>query len=57
MEILFFVLLLLAAVCFLSAAFAWRAPNPHPIYGYPSMVALGLLLWVLVPLIRAAKAL
>lgn len=58
METIYFVLLLLAAVSFFGAFFSWRvAPNPARPFGYPSLVALGLLMWVLVPLIQAAKAL
>jgi CHASE2 domain-containing sensor protein len=54
MNVLDFVLLLLAAISFLGAFLSWRSPNPP---AYPNLVALGLLFWVLVPLIHAAKAL
>jgi hypothetical protein len=54
-----FILLLLAALSFFGAFLSWRAPNPAPAsyFGYSSLIALGLLFWVLVPLIHAAKGL
>jgi hypothetical protein len=50
MTVLYFILLLLAAICFGLAAFSVAHPRIH-------FVALGLLFWVLVPLIHAGKAL
>lgn len=50
MEILFLLLLLVGAVCFGAAAFG-RA------FGNVNLVALGLLAWILVPLIEALVAL
>jgi hypothetical protein len=50
MTVLYFILLLLAAICFGIAALGVSHPRIH-------FVALGLLAWVLVPLIHAAKAL
>lgn len=49
LAIICLILLIAAAICFLLAAFN--------VTSRVSLVALGLLLWVLVPLIHAAKAL
>lgn len=51
MEALFMVFLLLAAVCFLVAAFG------TPVTTRVNFVAAGLFLWVLVPLLKAIQAL
>lgn len=50
LTLLYFVLLLLAAVCFLLDAFVVSQRRVH-------LLALGLLLWVLVPLIQTAQGL
>lgn len=50
MDVLYFLLLLVGAVCFALAAIKIGHPRLH-------LVALGLLLWVLVPLIQAGRAL
>lgn len=58
METTYFVLLLLAAISFFGALLSWRsAPQggPWP-FGYYTFIALGLLMWVLVPLIQTAKS-
>lgn len=49
MTVLYFILLLLAAICFLVAA-ADRTPHPRL-----NLVALGLFFWVLVPLIQTVR--
>lgn len=46
MYVIFILLLIGAAVCFGAAAFAKRQPRVN-------LVALGLLLWVLVPLLQS----
>lgn len=51
MDVLYFILLLVAAICFIVAA-AGGAIHPRI-----NLIALGLFFWVLVPLIHAAKAL
>lgn len=53
MAILFLLLLLGAAICFGVAAFARPVADRT---GRVNLVALGLLLWVLVPLIQALQA-
>jgi hypothetical protein len=50
-DVLKFILLLLGAICFLLAAA--NAPVPPRV----NLIALGLLLWVLVPLVSAAEGL
>lgn len=50
MEVLAFVLLLCAAICFLLYAFGLVSTRVQ-------LIALGLLLWVLVPLIYAGRRL
>jgi hypothetical protein len=65
MKTLYLILYLLAAVCFLVAAFhpfAGRqrltAGQPPVVYWWaPVLVPLGLLLWVLVPLIQTIRTL
>jgi len=58
MKTLYLILYILAAVCFLLAALTYRPVAPatpgRPVYTI-HLVALGLLLWVLVPLIELAK--
>lgn len=59
MNTLYFILYLLAAVCFLAAALLHSRPvtttgAPKVL---PHFVALGLLLWVLVPLIATGRTL
>lgn len=59
MNTLYFILYLLAAICFLLAAFLHSRPvtttgAPKVL---PHFVAFGLLFWVLVPLIITAKRL
>jgi hypothetical protein len=49
---LYFVLYLLALLCFVATAFGRRVASPAV-----DLLALGLALWVLVELIRAAQAL
>lgn len=55
MDTLYLILYILAAVCFVAAAFVTNAvttaTNPRPVYTRVNLVALGLLFWVLVPLI------
>lgn len=50
METVYMLLFLLAAVCFLLDFLNVRAPKVH-------LVGLGLLFWVLVPLIQTLKSL
>jgi hypothetical protein len=52
-DVLFLILLILGAVCFLAAAFGWRTANPA---SWPNLVALGLFCWILVDLIKTARA-
>lgn len=57
MNVIDFILLLLAAICFF---FAWLGSRPNPPGAYAgvgNLIALGLLFWVLVPLIHAGQAL
>jgi hypothetical protein len=61
MDILYLVLLIISALCFVVAAF--YAPTvvnttspPHPVTRV-NLVALGLLAWVLVPLIQTIDSL
>lgn len=58
MDALVLILLVLAAVFFLFAgAWGWRAAGGGPrALGLDNLVALGLLCWVLVPLILKAKS-
>ena len=49
MTVLYFILLLLAAICFVVAA-ADRTVHPRV-----NLIALGLFFWVLVPLIQTVK--
>lgn len=51
MDVIYFILLLLGAICFIVAAVS---ATIHPRI---NLIALGLFLWILVPLIHAAKAL
>ena len=51
MDVLYFILLLLAAICFIVAALV------HEVHPRINLIAFGLFFWVLVPLIHAAKAL
>jgi hypothetical protein len=51
MPVLFLILLLLGAVCFLVAAFG---ATPHPRL---NVLALGLFFWILVPLIQVFQGL
>lgn len=53
MTLLYFVLLLLAAVCFLASSFGrgLNTGSDRPI----NLVALGLFFWALVPLIQSAR--
>lgn len=53
METVFFILLLLGAISLFGAFLASR-PNPTPV-NYHTLLALGLLFWILVPLIQAAQ--
>lgn len=55
MNVIDFILLLLAAICFIASAFGPGAVggSPRPI----GLLPLGLFFWVLVPLIAAAQAL
>jgi hypothetical protein len=48
---LYFVLLLLGAICFAVAALGRTAPAGRPL----GLVPLGLLFWILVPLIQVAR--
>lgn len=52
-----FVLYLLAAISFFAAMWAHRAPQPAAWWGRGFFIALGLLFWVLVPLIVTAHKL
>jgi hypothetical protein len=59
MDTLYFILFLLAAICFALGAFLHSRPvnttgTPKVL---PHFVAIGLLLWVLVPLIQSGKRL
>lgn len=53
MRVLYLILLIIAAVLFIAAAFipASTVAGPHPAHRF-NLVALGLLAWVLVPLIE-----
>ena len=56
MKVLYLILLILAAVCFVAAAvFRPVATDPPRVYARVNLVALGLFFWVLVPLIMQAK--
>lgn len=54
MDALYLILYVLAAVLFLLAAVWERAGSPRPMWN--SLVALGLMCWVLVPLITKARS-
>jgi hypothetical protein len=53
MEIFYFILLLLALVCFAVAAARHRSDRPLAV----DLIALGLALWVAVPFLKALQAL
>jgi hypothetical protein len=60
MDVVYLILLVLGAFCFLVAAFlgwGWRtADGAAPRFGgWSNLVALGLFLWILVDLIRQAR--
>lgn len=61
MEVIYLILFVVAALCFIAAAFlgwGWRAADgsaPRRA-GWSNIVAFGLFAWVLVDLIRQAKA-
>jgi len=60
MELFYIILLIIAAVCFVVAAM-WNGGyrgdvGPGPYYTRVNFVGLGLLFWVLVPLIQSIKA-
>lgn len=55
MNVVDLILYVLAAVCFLAAALTGR--NAYSTTYNPNLMALGLLFWVLVPLINAARSL
>jgi hypothetical protein len=54
MDVVRLILLLIAAVCFALSAFWVRTPDAR---GRVDLLALGLLCWVMVPLIDAIRAL
>jgi phosphotransferase system glucose/maltose/N-acetylglucosamine-specific IIC component len=56
MNTLYLILYILAAVCFLLSAFLSVRPVTTTGRPLPNLVALGLLAWVLVPLIQTARA-
>jgi hypothetical protein len=57
MNVLYLVLYILAAICFLvSAAGVITVSDPPRHYARYNLVALGLFFWVLVPLIAQIKA-
>jgi hypothetical protein len=57
MTTLYLILYILAAVCFVAAAFlAVRPASTTTGRPMPNLIALGLFFWVLVPLIVTAKA-
>lgn len=53
MKLIYFLLLLAAAVCFVAAAFGRTSIGRRSV----NLVALGLMFWVLVPLIQELRAL
>lgn len=55
MSVLYFILLLLGAVCFASGWSGWPLPPGRGVWGHA--VPAGLLFWIMVPLIHAAQAL
>lgn len=58
MNVLNFILLLLGAICFAASALGNGSIGGNPPNGRPiGLVPLGLLFWILVPLIHAAQAL
>lgn len=56
MDVLYLILYLLAAVCFVVASVAWWRPPAQVVPRWGGLVALGLFFWVLVPLIQHARA-
>ncbi len=56
MRTIYLVLFILGAVCFLAASF-WDARVTDRSGRYINLVALGLLFWILVPLVQTARAL
>jgi hypothetical protein len=56
MNTIYLILLILAAVCFVAAAFLSVRPATNTARPMPNLIALGLFFWVLVPLIERAKA-
>ena len=54
METIYFILLLLGAICF---AVAFVSVWSRRVYEHFDLVSLGLLFWILVPLIQAGRAL
>lgn len=57
MRTLYLILYIIAAVCFALAALVQYRPPTQPTATRINLIALGLLAWVLVPLIITAKAL
>lgn len=58
MNVIYLILYILAAVCFIAAALlrpVATTSGPGPLYTRVNLVALGLFFWVLVPLIVQAK--
>jgi hypothetical protein len=56
-DVVQFVFLLLAAISFFAAVWIWRAAPQPTWYGRGFFIALGLLLWIMVPLIETAHRL
>jgi hypothetical protein len=57
MRTLYLILYIVAAVLFLIAAFVTWSPPANSAVGRVNLMALGLLAWVLVPLIQTADRL
>lgn len=57
MTLLYFILVLLAIVCFVAAAFLSRPRNTTPAPSPVLFVALGLALWAFVPLLQFGQRL
>ena len=56
MDVIFLILYIVAALCFLGAALVGRGADGAPrVIGWPALVSFGLLAWVLVPLINQAR--